>query len=361
MLTGGQGMAEGRGKKLEDSEYERDQLQKECELVKRSLKREFGLRQILGKSEAVKKLHRKIDQISSCDVNVLIYGESGSGKELTARAIHYLSDRAGKPFITANCGAIPENIFENELFGHVKGAFTDAGLDQIGLVREAEGGTLFLDEIGATNPYIQVKFLRMLQDKEYKTLGDPKTHKANIRIIAATNKNLQNLVNVGYFREDLFYRLNVANINIPPLRDRKDDIPILAGHFLTRYSLEYKRPHRSLSEDIMKVFISYSWPGNIRELENKIQQLVVTSTSPVINDRETCFNKSESITTETELEYFKWAKQKAINTFEKTYLSELLTKHKGDVVSAARCAGKSRTALWNLLKKHDISPKQFRY
>lgn len=338
-------------------------LQKESESAKESLKREFGLNQILGKSKAVQEIHEKINKISLCDVNVLISGESGTGKELAARAIHYLSRRAGRPFIPVNCSAIPESLFENELFGHVKGAFTDAGLQQIGLVKESEGGTLFLDEVGVISPFIQVKLLRLLQDKEYKPLGDPRPRKADIRIIAATNKNLQSLIKEGEFREDLFYRLNIVSLYMPPLRERKEDIQILAEHYLKKYSREYNKPIQEVSENALRAFKSYSWPGNIRELENKIQQIIVMSTSSVIDAKNVQLSLSELSdpgSKESRFEYLKATKKKAIESFEKNYLTQLLIEHRGNVVSAAKKAGKSRTGLWNLLRKYNLSPQQFR-
>ncbi len=341
----------------------KSEFRNEYESLKESLKRRFGLNQILGKSKAVQGLHEKIDKISLCDVNVLISGESGTGKDLSARAIHYLSCRAGKPFIPINCSAIPESLFENELFGHVKGAFTDASIQQIGLVKEAEGGTLFLDEVGVISPFIQVKFLRLLQDKEYKPLGDPKPRKADMRIIAATNRDLQSLIKEGEFREDLFYRLNIVSLHIPPLRERKEDIPILVKHFINKYSKEYKKPIQEISEDAMRTFISYSWPGNIREVENKIQQIIVMSTTSVINAKNAQLALSELSdpgTKESKFEYLKANKKKVIESFERTYLTQLLIEHRGHVVSAAKRAGKSRTGLWNLLKKYNLSPKQFR-
>ena len=337
----------------------KNELNKECELAKKSLKREFCLKQIRGNSNVVKDIHKQIDRISSCDVNVLINGASGTGKELAARAIHYLSSRSGKPFIPVNCGAIPESVFENELFGHVKGAFTDAGCHQKGLVGEAEGGSLFLDEIGTINPYLQVKFLRLLQDKEYKPLGDAKSKKADVRIIAATNNDLSYLVKDGSFREDLFFRLNVVQIHIPPLNERKEDIPILVDYFANKFSREYNKPIKKIPKELMDKFISYSWPGNIRELENKIQQLIVMPTSSFMNTDNDVLNKSKYITNETELEYFKWAKKEAMNDFEKSYLARLLRENKGNIVPASEQSGMSRTALWNLLKKHKLSPKQF--
>ena len=337
------------------------ELQKERESAKQALKRKFGLNQILGISKTIKKIKEGISRISSCDVNVLITGESGTGKELFARAVHYLSPRSGKPFVPVNCGAIPENLFENELFGHVKGAFTDASFKQLGLVKEAEGGTFFLDEIGTVSPYIQIKLLRLLQDREYKPLGDSKHLRADIRIIAATNTDLLKLVKLHTFRDDLFYRLNVVPFHIPPLRERKEDIPILVEHFVNKYSSEYNKPIKEVSEDAMKVLISYHWPGSIRELENNIQQLVVMSTSSVISAKDIQLTTKESTSKESGLEYFKVAKKRIIDEFEKNYLVRLLTEYKGNMVSAARKSGKSRTALWNLLKKHNLSPKQFQH
>ena len=335
-------------------------LSLERESVKKQLKKELAFKQILGTSKAIQRLHAQIKQLSACDVNVLISGESGTGKELAARSIHYLSSRADKPFIPINCGAIPENIFENELFGHIKGAFTDACSNQSGLIREAEGGTLFLDEMDAVSPYIQVKFLRLLQEKEYKPLGDSKSRKANVRIIAATNKNLSSLVKKGDFREDLFYRLNVVSLNIPPLRERKEDIPVLAEHLLQKYSRQYNKPGMVFSPTTTEALLSYSWPGNIRELENKIQQIVVMSNSQIVKPNEFNLPENKTRNDNHKFDYFNIAKQKAIYDFEKTYLIRVLTEQHGNVVNAAEKAGKSRTALWNLLKKHDISPKQFR-
>lgn len=327
--------------------------------LKSSLKREYALNRIIGKSEVIAKIIAKVNQISLCDVNVLISGESGTGKELFARAIHYLSKRASKPFIPVNCGAIPENLFENELFGHKKGAYTSAEFQQIGLVQNAEGGTLFLDEIGVINPNIQVKLLRLLQEKEYKPLGDSKSHKADIRIIAATNKDLKALIREGSFREDFFYRLDVISLHIPPLRERKKDIPILVKHFIDKYSNEFELPVKNVSDEAMDSLISYSWPGNIRELENQIQKMIVLSTSPIINDDHIQSHIKGADTRDTCTEDLKTAKKKVISYFEENYLKSLLTEQRGNVVASARKAGKSRTAFWNLLKKYSISPKQY--
>ncbi len=332
----------------------------ERESVKKTLKRDVALKQIIGKSEAVKSLHRKIELSSSCDVSVLITGESGTGKELAARAIHYLSDRSDKPFIPVNCGAIPETLFENELFGHVKGAFTDAGCQQNGCVKEAEGGTLFLDEIGTISPFIQIKLLRLLENKEYKPLGDSRIHKANVRIIAATNRDMSSLLREGNFREDLFYRLNIVLLHIPPLRERKEDISLLIDHFICKYCSVYKRQPKTFSKELNEFLLSYHWPGNIRELENKIQQLIVMSTTDIISPENTNeFSLPQSGQQQT-VSCLKTAKKEAVNLFERNYLVSLLSEHRGNVAAAAKSSGKSRTALWNLISKHHISPKQFR-
>ena len=296
-------------------DYKHD-LQRERDLAKAALKREFALGQILGNSKAIKNLKENLNRISTCDVNVLITGESGTGKELVARAIHYLSDRKGKPFVPINCGAIPENLFENELFGHSKGAYTDASFQQCGMVNEAEGGTLFLDEIGTISPYIQTKLLRLIQESEYRPLGYSKNIKADIRLIAATNTDLQRLVEKNTFREDLFYRLNVVPFHIPPLRERKEDIPILIKHFVKKYSREYNKTIIEIPVVVMNVLVSYSWPGNIRELENKVQQMVVMSTSSVIRAKDIQLTMKEAISKELVIEHLNAVKEKIINQSE---------------------------------------------
>jgi two-component system response regulator GlrR len=333
---------------------------KEKREVKETLKRKHGSSQILGNSNLVNQLREQIHNIALCDVSVLIIGESGTGKELAARAIHYLSSRCHQAFVPVNCGAIPENLFENELFGHRKGAFTDASYHQDGVVKEAEGGTLFLDEIGVITPYIQVKLLRLLQEKEYKPLGDSKTRTANVRIVAATNKDLQTLVTEGTFREDLFYRLNIVSLSIPPLRERKEDIPLLLDYFIKKYSRQYRKSITHVSEEAMVTLLSYSWPGNIRELQNKIQQAIVMNTSGGITVSELDLPTTAARDRQNlEFELFNKAKQKAMDDFEKNYLLLLMAACSGDVHCAARCAGKSRTGFWNLLAKHHLHPKQF--
>jgi DNA-binding NtrC family response regulator len=342
-------------------------ISNERERVKQSLKKKLGLNRVLGCNDAIARLRQQIENISSCDVSVLITGESGTGKELAARALHYLSGRTHQPFVPVNCGAIPENLFENELFGHRKGAFTDASYHQDGLVKEAEGGTLFLDEVGVIPPHLQVKLLRLLQDKEYKLLGDSTTRFADIRIIAATNEDLPKLVKKGNFREDFYYRLNIVSLHIPPLRKRKEDIPILVDYFIKKYSQEYNKSITGASSEAVELLMTNHWHGNVRELENKIQQAVVMSTEDIILPRDLLFfQESDEPEPEFQMDYntiyketFAQAKKRMIHSFEREYLTRLLARFNGDMVQAAARAGKSRTALWNLMAKHQLHPNQF--
>lgn len=353
------------GKEKSDSQENKNP--NELQLAKEALRRQYSLNQIMGNSKAVRDLREKIKRISDCDVTVLITGESGTGKELAARAVHYISKRAGKPFIPVHCGALPENLFENELFGHVGGAFTGAKIQHNGLVKEAEGGTLFLDEIGTISPYVQIKLLRLLQEGEYKPLGSSKTQKSDVRIITAANIDLLSLVKEGKFREDLYYRLNIASVLLPPLRGRIEDIKLLIDHFVHKYSTKYNKPNVKISDNIMLKLLSYHWPGNVRELENTIQKLIVMSTDAMINIEDTDLNLQgdEEILlpqphhASQSIEPFQLAKKRIVDTFEKRYLFRLLKDYRGDVTNAAKHAGTSRTAFWNLLKRHNISPKDF--
>jgi len=334
------------------------ETREERRLTAEALKRKAGLARILGRSRAIQELRQQIELLSSYKVSVLIYGETGTGKELAARAIHYLSERAAGPFIPVNCGAIPENLFENELFGHVRGAFTDARILQVGLVQEAEGGTLFLDEIGAISPYNQVKLLRLLQDSEYKRLGDARPHRADVRIVAATNRDLPALVREGAFRDDLYYRLDVAALRIAPLRERTEDVPLLVEYFLAKYSAQYGKAVESVSCNAMRELLQYPWPGNIRELENKVQNMILMACGPII-DVADIHLPPICVPEPVQPDGFVDAKRRMIDSFEKDYITQLLARHKGDVASAAREAGKSRTGLWNLIRKHSFSPRDF--
>jgi len=237
---------------------------------------------ILGKSPRMVKVYDAIEKSAKTSATVLITGESGTGKELVARAIHYSSKRASAPFVPINCGGIPESLLESELFGYVKGAFTGATESRAGFFQTADGGTIFLDEISETSLAMQVKLLRVLQDKEVAMVGTSSTRKVDVRVIAATNKNLYSLVEKGSFREDLFFRLNVITIEIPPLRERGDDILHLAGHFVEKYSTEFGKKAPRFSDEALQVLKNYYWPGNIRELQNVVQQIIVMSDNSVI-------------------------------------------------------------------------------
>ncbi|MFZ0062830.1 MAG: sigma-54 dependent transcriptional regulator, partial [Pyrinomonadaceae bacterium] len=251
-----------------------------------SLKARVGMRRLIGESPGFLEEVRKIPLLASCDGRVLILGESGTGKELFARAIHYLSPRTTHPFVAVSCGAIPVDLLENEMFGHKKGAFTGATTSQLGLISEAEGGTLFLDEIDCLPLLAQSKLLRFLQEGEYKPLGSAKSQHADARVIAASNIDLEQAVKEGRLRQDLYYRLNIARVNLPALRDRRDDIQLLAEHFLAKYAHEFSRSTPGLSEAAMRKLIFYDWPGNIRELENTIERAVMLTEREQICDSE---------------------------------------------------------------------------
>ena len=254
---------------------EHRKLSLENEMLRRQLKRKYKFDNIVGDSEGMQQVFRLVEKIANTDSTVLVYGESGTGKELIARAIHFNSDRRERPLIPVNCGAIPEELLESELFGHEQGAFTGATRTRIGRFELGNGGTIFLDEIGDMSPALQVKILRVLQEHEFERVGGMKTIKVDIRVIAATNKDLDKNVADGKFREDLFYRLNVIPIQLPPLRDRPADTPLLVNHFLQMYNTKNGHNITGVSPEAMELLSSYEWPGNVRELENMIERIVI--------------------------------------------------------------------------------------
>ena len=318
---------------------------------RREIRSNVGLRQMLGQSPAWTEHINKIPLIARCDTNVLITGETGTGKELCARAIHYLSLRASMQFVPVNCGAIPENLIENELFGHAKGAFTDAAAMQVGLIGEADGGTLFLDEIDCLTGAAQVKLLRFIQEKEYRSLGSPKTHHADVRIVAATNVDLQDALRSGKIRWDLYYRVNVVPVSLPPLRERPEDIPLLARHFLKKHALRLGRPAADFTPAALKLLGLYSWPGNVRELEHIIERAVVFAPSDLVDTVHLSLQGSPSSALP---ESFRGAKARTVAEFEKFYIEQLLLDSKGNISKAARAAQKNRRAFWELMRKHQI-------
>jgi DNA-binding NtrC family response regulator len=254
---------------------EHRKLALENEMLQRQLKRKYRFDNIVGDSENMQDVFRLVEKIANKDSKVLIYGESGTGKELVARAIHFNSDRKQRPLIPVNCGAIPEELLESELFGHERGAFTGATRTRIGRFELGNGGTIFLDEIGDMSPSLQVKVLRVLQEHEFERVGGMKTIKVDIRVIAATNKDLEKNMADGKFREDLFYRLNVIPIQLPPLRQRKSDIPLLVSHFIQQYNSKKRHNIVGVSPEAMQLLQAYDWPGNVRELENMIERIVI--------------------------------------------------------------------------------------
>ncbi|HEY7752174.1 MAG TPA: sigma-54 dependent transcriptional regulator, partial [Ignavibacteriaceae bacterium] len=255
--------------------FETRELLIENRFLKKELQREFDYHNIIGKSPAIKKIFDMISAVAETDSTVLITGNSGSGKELVARALHFNSKRNNKPFIAVNCGAISENLIESELFGHKKGAFTGAITDKDGFMKAAQGGTLFLDEIGDMPLQLQVKLLRAIQEKEYTPVGTASTLSINIRFIASTNQNLQNLVSQQKFREDLYFRLNVVEIHLPSLKEREEDIPLLADHFVDKYRKQMNRPVKGISAEALRALMNHEWKGEIRELENVIERAMI--------------------------------------------------------------------------------------
>ncbi len=261
---------------------ERGKLKQENILLKKQLRDKFSFENIVGNSKKMREVYSLIEKISATDSTVLVKGESGTGKELAARAIYFLSHRREKPFVSINCGAVPENLLETELFGHMKGSFTGAIADKKGLFEMAEGGVLFLDEIGEMSALTQVKLLRALQDKRIRRVGGTEEISVDARIISATNQNLKKKIEEGKFREDLFYRLNVLSLVMPPLRKRKEDLPLLVSHFIKKYCQEMGRKTKRIAPEVMNVLESYPWPGNVRELENVIERIVAIEERGII-------------------------------------------------------------------------------
>ena len=308
---------------------------------------------IVTRSPQMLRLLEQAKLVAQSDVSVLINGQSGTGKEVLAQAIHRASPRAKKPFIAINCGALPEQLLESELFGHAKGAFTGAVSSREGLFQAAEGGTLFLDEIGDMPMPLQVKLLRVLQERKVRPLGSNRDIDINVRILSATHRDLPKAMERNEFREDLYYRLNVVNLRIPTLSERAEDIPVLANHLLRDSAKRHKPFVRSFSTDAMKCLMTASWPGNVRQLVNVIEQCVALTTAPVI---------SEALVTQalqgenTALPTFAEAR----GHFEMTYLRKLLQMTKGNVTQAARMAGRNRTEFYKLLSRHELDANDFK-
>ncbi len=339
-------------------------IQENSALLK-SLKQQKKFPSIIGSSPAITSILRRIEQVAQSSATILICGESGTGKELVAMAIRHHSHRNDKPFITVNCTAMPEQIIESELFGHVKGAFTGAWKDKKGLVEEANLGTLFFDEIGDLNMVMQAKLLRLLQEAEYKPVGGLTTKHADIRFLAATNQDLAKLIAEKRFREDLFYRLNVINFDIPPLRDRKEDIPALVHHFLEKYTMLNQKEIRQIDPEAMSALMDQKWPGNVRELENVIERGVVLCRSDHIEILDIFPEKSHIppyfLFDQAIYDIpFKEAKENVIKAFHQSYILSILKQSKGNISRAAELAGLQRQYLHRLIKEENINVETFK-
>lgn len=348
---------------------EREKLLKENLRLRESIKHYEVFQNIVGTSPAIRRVFDAIRMVAPTDVTVLIRGESGTGKELVARAIHELSDRRNRPFVAVNCPAVPEHILESELFGYKKGAFTHAVQDRKGLFQEAQGGTIFLDEIGDIPMSIQTKLLRVLQEKEIKPLGDTRTVKVDVRVIASTNQDLERKIKDGTFREDLFYRLNVVPIFVPPLRDRREDIPLLAEFFRKKYTEKFKKGVNTISPEAMRLLMDREWKGNVRELENTVMRGVLFCTSEELLPGDLGLNDHqgskasvvESYLPEDTAELsYRAAKEKVMQEFHRRFFGRLLSITNGNISQTAKLCGIERQALQYILKRYGIQAELYR-
>ncbi|MEX3935891.1 sigma-54 interaction domain-containing protein [Paraburkholderia phymatum] len=317
---------------------------------------------LIGQSGAFVAAMASVEKFAACDMTLLVHGETGTGKELVARAIHYLSARRDGPFIPVNCGALPEALVESELFGHVRGAFTDARETRQGLIAQANGGTLFLDEIEAMNARVQVSLLRFLQDKEYRPIGASGIHCADVRIIGTSNADLKAMVQRGQFRPDLLFRLDVLSLHLPPLRDRYGDVDVLAETFLERLNKRSCHPPKAFHPEALDRMNSYRWPGNVRELENLVAREFILSTGSIVTLSSMERARSPQAAAGHEalaIDTFRSAKAKAIADFERSYIEALLSRTRGNLSLASRMSGKDRSDLGKLLRKHGIVRQNF--
>ena len=333
---------------------DKSKLSREVKRLRNIIRQDHKIQNIIGQSEAVKKALDLTCLAAESNSNVFISGESGTGKGLIARALHQLSDRKEKPFVSLNCAAIPSTLLESELFGFEKGAFTGATARKKGLFAQADGGIIFLDEITEIPLAMQGKLLKAIEDREFYPLGSQHTVKVDIRIISASNREIETEVENGNFRSDLFYRIHVFPIRMPPLRDRKEDIPLLVGHFLEKYAGRMNKNIRTITPQALQKIMVYSWPGNVRELENVIECAAGMARDDVISEDllVICQSKKDGSTFRS----FKESKQ----DFERSYLIELMTISRGNVSQAAKLAGKYRADLYALLEKYNVDPLEFR-
>jgi DNA-binding NtrC family response regulator len=348
------------GKALERSRLLRENLK-----LQRRVQCSDAFQNLVGKSAKMQRVFEAVQMVAKTDLTVLLTGESGTGKDLVSRAIHASSDRAERPFVAVNCPTVPENILESELFGYKKGAFTHATQNRIGLFQEAHRGTIFLDEIGDISTSIQTKLLRVLQEKEIKPLGETKSIQVDVRVIASTNRNLPEKIKTGEFREDLYYRLNVLPIELPPLRERREDIPLLVDHLLQKHCAELNRPPKTVSADLMECFLRAPWDGNVRELENVIMRGILFSPENEIRPESVGFRNQavkKSFAMEDGLRglTYRDAKEEVLTRFHEGYIGQVLTQTHGNVSQAARICGLERQALQQIMRRYSIRSELFR-
>ncbi len=339
------------------AEEERQKLLEENERLQEVLQDRFRPSNIIGNSKAMRTVYDLIAQVSRSDATVLIRGESGTGKELVAHAIHFNSPRAKKPFVKVNLAALPETVIESELFGHEKGAFTGAIAQRKGRFELASGGTIFLDEIGDLSPSIQVKLLRVLQEKEFERVGGSETIRSNVRVVAATNRELEELISAGSFRQDLYYRLNVFPIFMPPLRERKTDIMLLADHFVEKYAKDEHKKIKRISSEAIDMLMSYHWPGNVRELENCVERAVLLTNGEVMHGHHLPPSLQTAEASDTVV---KGTLAETIDGVEKSIIMDALKSARGNMAKAARQLGITERIMGLRVSKHGIDYKQFR-
>jgi len=342
---------------------EKNKLQKRMDVLEAELRSKYKFESIVGSHPQMLDLLKLVSQIADSDAIVLIQGESGSGKELIARALHFNSSRRNKPFVPINCGALSENLLESELFGHVRGAFTGAINEKTGWFESANGGSIFLDEVGEMSPALQVKLLRVLQTGEYCRVGESKIRYTDVRIIAATNKNLKQLVEEDNFREDLYYRLNVFDLLVPPLRERKSDIPLMIDHFLQNYKEKYEKEYLTISREAHTVLLAYDYPGNCRELENIIQHALLLAEGKYIevnNLPRRLLPGGTKFTSNAKLSPFKISKQNMIEKFELDYIIDCLKTCNGNISRAATIAGINVKNFYQKMTKYDIDAHAYK-
>jgi len=325
----------------------------ETEAAAARLSAEMALHNLIGEDPAFRRVLAEIPVVARREGPVLVTGETGTGKELCARAIHHLSPRRNRPFVPVDCAALPDHLIENEIFGHSRGAYTDAHTSQKGLLALADGGTLFLDEIDSLSPAAQSKFLRFLQERSYRPLGSEQFQRADVKVVAATNRDLEQCVRERTFRSDLFYRVSTFRLHMVPLRERPGDVPVLARHFLDTLSRRGGE-RRAFSEAALRRLSSHSWPGNVRELLNVVERALAFSGGPRILPSDLVLPGTSETTGDEPAGSFREARARAIEEFERAYVQSLLERHSGNVTQAAREAGKERRAFGRLVKKYGL-------